>query len=970
MFSIFLKNAYRESPPLRHVKPRLARPRLSRCLRLFAGALLPLSAQAAASLYVDYSLRPNPLHLQEFQTCILSPEAIADLKPGLAQGNDFLAYLSLVEIGANASYSQAVRDLGVPFLGKNKVWNSDFVDISDPKWKRFVIESLAKAAWSKGFNGFFLDTVDGVETLENLEPARAAAFRAAMIDLVKSLRQAYPAAKLIINRGFRFHAELAGCVDGVLVESVFRTYRQTAAGYDYLPVPEAATRELVARVKQASQQGFRVFVIDYASPGDTAAAAAAHTAIRDLGAVPFVSTPDLQGTISGRPERVARRIVCLFGNDPKETEDHPLWPEDTLALTLLQPALEWMGYELDYHDAAKGLPTKLDMSGYCGVILDQTLNIPIGLEHAYLDWLLQQKSAGRKLIFLGNYAFEGPHDRARLLRALGIRGDSARALVRQTPRIAEIDRKVVVQPVPLRPVFTGFGDLSAPEGSKVFLGLELDGRGEGRNPRFDTIFAADWGGVILAPYTICVASEAVSVPYIDPFAFLAQIFPYGNFPAPDVTTRDGLRILYSHIDGDGFSSLSTVAPGKTCAEVLYAEVLKGLPWPITVSIVESELRGHMLQQKAGTRDQLETIAREIFRLSQVEPASHSYSHPFVWDLQDGSNVPLYPSLNLQLKPEANYRALDLRREIVGSLDYILKELVPAPDPARLIFWSGNCRPSLEALRLARDAGIENMNGGKTVLSKRFPGITGVAPKGVSQDGLMQVFASNQNEFYYTQGWTGPYNSGFGQVIETFEMTETPRRLKPVNVYYHFFSADRPAGLKAIQKIYAWCGQRPLRAMTAWEYAKLVRDSHATDIYQTGPSSWEMFNQGEHTAYRLPAGKGYPDLERSDGILGFNEVGSWIYVQTDGSRRVRLVLSPERPRSVYLKSSTAAIGFTRHGASATLEGKKWAANVELAGLPTGQAVSLEMGGRQQPATADADGVLALTLPAGSRCNLSF
>lgn len=950
---------------------RIPSPLLPRITPFLAGTLLPLLSSAAPALYVDYSLRPNPLHLREFQTCILSPDAIVDLKPGRALGNEFLAYLSVVEIGADASYRQAARDAGIRLLGQNEAWKSDYVDIADPKWQRFVIDHLASAAWSKGFNGFFLDTIDSEETLETLEPARAAAFRTALVDLVKALRQAYPTAKLVINRGFRFQSQLTGCVDGVLVESVFRTFRQTGAGYEYLPVPQTVSRELVERVKQASQAGFRVFVIDYTSAGDAAGASAAEAAIRDIGAVPFISTPDLQGTVSGQPEPVARRILCLFGSDPKESEDHPLWPEDTLAVALLQPALEWMGYELDYHDASQGLPAKLDMNRYCGVILDQKLDIPIGLEHAYLDWLLDQKSAGRKLIFLGNYAFEGPHDRARLLRALGIRGDASRTLARQNPRIAEINREVVVQPVPLRPVFAGFGDLSAPPDSRVFLGLELDARGEGRNPRFDAIFAADWGGVILSPYTICVASEAVSVPYIDPFAFLKQIFPVDAFPVPDVTTRDGLRILYSHIDGDGFSSLSSVSPGKTCAEVLYEQVLAGLPWPITVSVVESEIRGQMAQQKPDEQQRLEPIARQIFRLAQVEPASHSYSHPFVWDLRDGSNVPLYPALNLQLKPEANYHALDLRREITGSLDYIHHQLVESPSPARLIFWSGNCRPSLEALRLARDAGIENMNGGKTVLSKRFPGITGVAPKGVSQDGLMQVFASNQNEFYYTNGWTGPYNSGFGQVIETFEMTEKPRRLKPVNVYYHFFSADRPAGLKAIQKIYAWCRERPLRSMTAWEYAKLVRDSHDTDIYRTGPASWEFINGGEHTVYRLPAGKGYPDLDRSMGILGFNEQSGWIYVQTDGSRRVRLVLGPDRPKAVYLKSSTAEIGFARgSGASAVLEGKKWAASVELAGLPAGTAVSLTNGDDRRQATPDADGVLALTLPAGTRCTVSF
>ena len=52
-----------------------------------------------------------------------------------------------------------------------------------------------------------------------------------------------------------------------------------------------------------------------------------------------------------------------------------------------------------------------------------------------------------------------------------------------------------------------------------------------------------------------------------------------------------------------------------------------------------------------------------------------------------------------------------------------------------------------------------------------------------------------NENVYTNDWTGPFY-GFRDVIDTFRMTGEPRRLKPINLYYHTYSASKVAALKA------------------------------------------------------------------------------------------------------------------------------------------------------------------------------
>ena len=93
-------------------------------------------------------------------------------------------------------------------------------------------------------------------------------------------------------------------------------------------------------------------------------------------------------------------------------------------------------------------------------------------------------------------------------------------------------------------------------------------------------------------------------------------------------------------------------------------------------------------------------------------------------------------------------------------------------------------------------------------------------------------------------WRGPFYGGFRDVIDTFKRTESPRRLKPVNIYYHFYSASRIGALRALREVYDWSVAQPLHDMTASEFAKLTRDSRATRILQTDERSWCVVNDGK------------------------------------------------------------------------------------------------------------------------------
>ncbi|WP_201800302.1 hypothetical protein, partial [Enterobacter hormaechei] len=107
----------------------------------------------------------------------------------------------------------------------------------------------------------------------------------------------------------------------------------------------------------------------------------------------------------------------------------------------------------------------------------------------------------------------------------------------------------------------------------------------------------------------------------------------------------------------------------------------------------------------------------------------------------------------------------LDREISGSINYINARLAPPGKRVKLLQWSGDCQPPEIAVRMAWDAGVLNLNGGDTTITRSSPSWTEIAPLGIDKGpGAYQVFAPNQNENVYTNDWTGPFY-GFDRLIE-------------------------------------------------------------------------------------------------------------------------------------------------------------------------------------------------------------
>ena len=908
---------------------------------------------------VNYSRQPDMGLLLAHDLAIVDPEAEVDLGLAHAAGRKVLAYVSVVELREDSAHAGRLRQAGVTVRARQTAWQSGMMDITHPAWGDFVVEQLARTAAAKGFDGFFLDTMDSAVALMNKEPSRAAVYQEAITSLVKRLRATFPGKEIILNRGFEFLPALSGQVDGVLVESVFRSYNEAGV---YGPVEAATTKVLTDKIRQLRASGMQVYVLDYLEPGDVKTAAETVARIEALGAAAFLSTKPLQGVTAGPVRMVARRILVIFGGVKAESETAEEFEDDSFAATRLQMPLEWMGYELDYLNVGRvSPPTELD-ARYCGVIFDENLKLPYAGEEWYVNWILRQTARGLKVLFCGQYPLQQDLQRGRLLRGLGLWGSFTQLTKPHEIKLRVVDPRMMNFEAQTHVHLAEIEDSRAPRDGTVYL--SVTSRDETANAvQFDAVYTAPWGGALLDPYNTFQVSTEDQASLFDPFALLNEIWPAGAFPVPDATTKDGRRIFFSQIDGDGFNGVTSFAGSRICAELVRDHVLNKYPLPVTASLIESIMLGLEVGQKESEPARLEAVARSIFALPHVQAASHSYSHPYVWIDHDEEYIPMYENWSLVLKPEAGLSGVDPEREVAGSIAYV-QSLLPPGKKCDLMLWSGNCRPGAAAIQACRRIGVENLNGGNTTISQRHPYISNISPRVMTWEGELQVLSGVQNEFVYTRNWKGPFFGGFRQVRETFEKTGSPRRLKPVNLYYHFYSAATPGALKALTEACDWVMERKLHSMTAVAFARTARDAWSTRIYRTGEDRFALVNQGHARTFRLPAGDVVPDLAACRGVTGFVREPDGLYVHTTGLPVTDLVLASAPAPQLHMESSEAEIAFAKldkTSAAFTCTDPKPEYAVTFAGMvPASNWITVINGGASRLLTADAAGRLELRL----------
>jgi len=382
-----------------------------------------------------------------------------------------------------------------------------------------------------------------------------------------------------------------------------------------------------------------------------------------------------------------------------------------------------------------------------------------------------------------------------------------------------------------------------------------------KNDISKTAFFAPWGFYAQADSVFYDAKRIGGNRWImDPFKLVERVYKT-NYPIPDTSTKNGKRISYIHIDGDGI--LSKSYNQKYTIENGY-DFLSKRPIRTGISFIAVELdkngpifKNPMFKNIKDFKPKLfNDNAKKLLELSFVEPASHTYTHPFNWrkgmvaySTDKNAKRVLYDD-EIPAFQEKD-KQVNLEYEIHESISYIQK-LIPSKK-VNVLYWSGDCYPSIRDLKYVIDHKILAFNGGDSRFDLAFNSYAYVMPIGLYMKGATQIYSSNSNENTYTEDWTDNYWR-FKKVITTFENTGYPKRIKPVNVYYHFYSFAKKGSFNALKTIYKYLDKNDFEYIYPSEYIKIAKNFHNIKIKEIEKNKYHISNIKELREFRLKGKK--------------------------------------------------------------------------------------------------------------------
>ncbi|ERJ18925.1 PelA protein [Salinisphaera shabanensis E1L3A] len=883
------------------------RARVWRCtgVALLAAFLAVFSVNANAdvdnqpSVAIYYGNDVPVAMLDQFDWAVVESEHMGEGQlDALEQyGTQAFAYVSLGE----AEHWRAGETLpNEAFKARNEGWNSQAADLTRKEWGDYIINKRIRPLWSEGYRAVFLDTLDSYRLFAT-DDESVKAQQQALVALIKRIRTEFPGVKLLLNRGFEILDQVRSDIVGVAAESLYKSW--DVRTQSYRDVKPEDTQYVLDRLREVrNDYGLPAIAIDYVDPADRDTARATARRIADDGIVPWVSNGALNQVGVGSIEPMPRKVLVLY--DASES-DYGELAYSSAHLNIAMP-LEYLGYGAVYKDVDGALPDDTLRGRYAGVV--SWFLTGVGAQANYRDWLLKQMRDGVPVALLGD---PGIPVTGELSELMGLQ--AVPSITDQGLAVVDHDDFLGFEGMPEKPAMSGSGYSVVDDKVNVHLKVR-----DGNGAEFVPVATGDWGGVALSPWAIQQGLADQSRWILDPFKFIKTALALPDMPVADATTENGSRYWMTEVDGDAFNSRASAPGSPFNAQLLLDRILKKYRVPTTVSVITGEIGPDGLYPELT--DQVEPIAREIFKLPWVEIGTHTYSHPFEWlgltegELTGAGRTAAGYAYNLPLK---NYR-FDLEREIAGSTRYINDHLAPPGKKVKAVLWSGNALPPEKALAIAERIGIANINGADTHVMSDNPTLTDVMPMLRPLGDHIQVYSPQTNENVYTNNMTGPL-WGYRRVIESYKITNEPRRLKPIDIYFHFYSATYPASLKALNQVFSYALSQQTVPVYASTYSRIARNWYDVGVARTLDGGWQITGATQMRTVRLPERLGWPDVRTSRGVVGVRDLTQGRYVALSGEPRVKLNLASGAPSVPYVHRSNGRITQWRHsGGDVTLE----------------------------------------------------
>lgn len=597
----------------------------------------------------------------------------------------------------------------------------------------------------------------------------------------------------------------------------------------------------------------------------------------------------------------------------------------------LEMPLNYLGIDVLYYDLKEGLPNLKYYTDCIGILTCFPIDMGMDDPKMYLRWAKNAIDQGFLYIIIGTFGYHKSnndqytptHKINRLNEKIGFSIDDQWIDQAYNYEISYEDPELYPYEAPYPKILSSFPQIHITSDKTHALIVAQDTL----NPteQSNLVLISDTGAYIAEGFAASMLNPGSNTSkeelhwYINPFVFFKKALHLESLPVPDTTTLAGRRIFYSHIDGDSLNSVSEIEKHglkrKICGEIIYEKLLKPFPQlPVTVGFVGADIDKKWVAIKPSL-----PVAKKTLALEHIECGSHTYSHPFLWQFFNTENVNDREKIYLYKYPYgswdssllswlraayhqhfstliimetgelygyiiprayANY-PFDLNLEIEGSLDKV-QSLAPKGKKAKVLQWSGDCAPWEQPLLLCKKAGVWNINGGTVRLDPEHPSRIGMSGIGKPVGNQRQIYTSADNENLYTFLWKDRF-WGFQYVTETWDNTEYPLRLKPINLYYHYYSGEKLASLNALLHNVEYVLNHSLIPVWTSRYLEAANGFYSTKINALSNNRFEIQDRGGLQTIRFDApyytGSSV-DYANSVGVIGHTFHVNHLYVYLD------------------------------------------------------------------------------------------
>ncbi len=850
-------------------------------LLLTASILYGSDYKKSAIVYYGEDISYPSIGIHDY--IILQPKHVDTSTPGFSlYKNKIYAYVSIGEIDKNLQCYEKVQKEWI--ASKNTMWQSDVLDIKNKAYREFIFKHQIDPLIQRGFQNFFFDTLDSYEFYTQNSTQRKKN-QEALATFILEFHKRYPTAKLIVNRGFDIMDKIHDAVTAVLFESYFHGL-QNDIKHPYKEISNNDRAWLDNKLKKVRAYNKDIICIDYLPPKQLFDKKGKNLVKRlhAKGFIPYVSTKNLD-------------IYGISAKNPLKREVLVLIDEHRLDRTLLEAhqygatVLEYLGYkEVLYDISAHSFPPVETLHRYSGVVIWLQDYIPPARIKKYLAWLQKVKKEKIKLLFINNF---GANFTKEELSFLGISFSKTSAnkvkILKRDPQLMDFE----IDP----PMSSKSLVIEVKNAKEVLSYLYSDGS-------ISTPAALTaWGGYFVDEgYMVNIENNNIWV--ANPFLLFEQSLSLAKIPVADVTTQSGKRLLFTHIDGDGIANKVEGNFGKYSIDSIYNHILNVYKIPHSVSFIGSELDPNGRYPKIV--DELRNMAKKILALPNVEGATHTYTHPFFWGKIKNDNLP--PQYRIDIK---GYD-FSLKKELYDPLVTLNTQLSP-PDKqpkAKTVFWSGDCAPRLNALKFVYDHKLLNINGGNTIISNEHPWLSNISPLGLERKNFTQIYTGEQNENVFTNDWLGPF-WGFKRVIQTYKRTNTPRRFKPIDIYYHFYSGSKQASLKALKEVFDWATRQDVIPVFTSEYIPRVMEFYNYALAKNDDGSYNFCGLKQLDTIRMDQTKNKEPFSPSSTVIGRKKFQNHLYYtlftkQNQNNSCIKFDFSNNNTQAPYLIAANAVV----------------------------------------------------------------